>query len=262
MNQAKIYLLEGVSEPPNQQQTLASIAVLHDPTIAALSNFACLLWLQGESDNALHHALKAVELAQTINHPFSSAYANLFCAVIYQLRNDADNVMKHADAVWEIAERYNFIFWQAMAQMMKTWAREQQQSSATNIDRFVEAMKLYGSTGSRLTLSYYLAILADIKMRHGRFDDALVTLNDAIGHFEVSGEAFYLAEIYRLKALCLLKIQGQQSHAMSSVAMREIRDYFERAHQLASDQGAIALVELVNASRQGIDPKLDDATQQ
>jgi len=254
LNQAKIYLLEGISEPPNQRQTLASIAVLHDPTIAALSNFACLLWLQDESDEALNHALKAVRLAETINHPFSSAYANLFCAVIYQLRNDPEQVLKHVGEVWNIAERYNFVFWQAMSLMLKIWAKEQQQTSQLHIDEFIEAMKLFGSTGSRLTLSYYLAMLANIKIRHGKYHEAMQSLNEAIQHAESSGEAFYMAEIYRLKATCIAAEMHKNKLDNSSVMsasdyLREIQDNLSHSFRLAKEQGALAIIKLIKQSQ-------------
>jgi len=257
LNQAKIYLLEGIAEPPNPRQTLASIAVLHDPSIAALSNFACLLWLQDESELALQHALKAVSLAETINHPFSSAYANLFCAVIYQLRNEPEQVLKHTEAVWNIAERYNFVFWQAMSLMLKIWAQEQQNSSTAHIGQFVDAMKLFGSTGSRLTLSYYLGILAHIKMRHGQYHEAMQSLNDAVLHAETSGEAFYIAEIYRLKAICLAaemqhKPQHEEENKSDSQYLIDIQDNLSRAYRIASEQGALAIVKLINHSQQAL----------
>jgi len=246
LNQAKIYLLEGISEPPNRRQTLASIAVLHDPTIAALSNFACLLWLQDESDLALQHALKAVSLAESINHPFSSAYANLFCAVIYQLRNDPELVLKHAQHVWDIAERYNFVFWQAMSLMLIVWAKEQRESSIAHIEQYVEAMKLFGSTGSRLTLSYYLGLLANIKMRHGLYADAMQSLNEALNHIRSSGEAFFQAEIYRLKATCLAaEMRMDYSQEVNRIKSEEIRENLMLAYQLASEQGAIAIIKLI-----------------
>jgi len=254
LNQAKIYLLEGIADPPNSRQTLASIAVLHDPTIAALSNFACLLWLQNDSDEALNHALRAVKLAEAINHPFSSAYANLFCAVIYQLRHDPEQVLKHVQAVWTIAERYNFLFWQAMSLMLKIWAKEQQRSSPAHIEQFVDAMKLYGSTGSRLTLSYFLGLLANIKMRHSLFKEALQSLDEAIQHYENSGEAFYIAEIYRLKAICLagqLRNNGIDiaNDTASLEYSGEIKKYLTLAYNLAKDQGALAIIHLVKQSQ-------------
>lgn len=256
LNEAKIYLLEGISDPPNQRQTLASIAVLHDPTIAALSNFSCLLWLQDESDQALAHAQKAVKLAQEISHPFSSAYAHLFCAVIYQLRDDPENVLRQCAEVWSISERFNFVFWQAMSMMLKIWAMEQHNSSPTHIEEFEQALKLFGSTGSQLTLSYYYALLAKIEMRHDRHEMALTTLNKAIEHAHHSGEEFFLAEIHRLKALCIASIQQHNTIKLGGAShnnqLQEIKDNLGSAFRLASTQGASALITLIKESQQAL----------
>lgn len=205
LEQAKPYLERGTALLTQAPNSFSNVIPIQDPAVAALSNYACLLWLQGNSNQARNLAEQAVATAEQTAHPFSAAYAHLFCAVIHQLLGNVAGVIEQTNLVLGIANRYNFLFWQAMAKMLQAWA-QQRQTSVCATAAFEGALALYHSTGSRITLSYFQALLAELQIDCKQYHAALRILDTAMESASQREERFYLAELMRLKACCLYQL--------------------------------------------------------
>jgi hypothetical protein len=80
---------------------------------------------------------------------------------------------------------------------------------------------------------YHLALLAQAYLHSGRDADAQVTVEEGMAASEETGEAFYLSELFRLRAELLM--QGSEPNRDGGLV------WMERAVKTAESQGATTL---------------------
>jgi len=237
---AKTYLLQGIKNTEISANADSVISASQDSRVAGLSNLACLLWLTGYADQSLATADEAVLLAEKLNHPFSQTYAHLFRAVILHLRGDYLELAKEADVLLEISSQYNFLFWQTTALMMQAWSEFQTTSSSHSIVKFELALKQYEATGSRLALSYYQSMLADLYCMKKKYHEAVTLLDSAIKDTTSRGDLFFAPELMRMMA--------KAQHAINSDNTKT-KAWLDKASSLATQQGANAIQLRIAISR-------------
>ena len=76
---------------------------------------AFALWSLGYPDRAIEHGARALDVAETIGHPFTSAYALFHVALLDVWRGDWDGVHERAGGVLAIAEEHDYQVWRALA---------------------------------------------------------------------------------------------------------------------------------------------------
>jgi predicted ATPase len=69
------------------------------------------------------------------------------------------------------------------------------------------------ATASRLALSEFLALLAEVYGQSGQAEAGLRLLAEALAHVEHTGERFYEAEVYRIKGEILLHAECRVRNA-------------------------------------------------
>ena len=96
-----------------------------------------------------------------------------------------------------------------------------------------EGLAAMCATGCDYRRSYYLSLLAQVCGRAGQIDEGLDLLQEALTSAEAIGEHWKDAELYRLRGELL---------AASGAPTGEVRRIFQVAVDVASRQGATALV--------------------
>jgi tetratricopeptide (TPR) repeat protein len=86
----------------------------NDPRVASLTTSAFGLWLAGQPDLALRHADEAVDLARSLDHPYTSAYARFHAGLLCWWRREPEAALEHANSLLEIADEYDFRIWAAV----------------------------------------------------------------------------------------------------------------------------------------------------
>ncbi len=76
---------------------------------------AFALWSLGYPDRAVEHGVRALDVAEEIGHPFTSAYALFHVALLDVWRGDWERVNERARGVLAIAEEHDYQVWQALA---------------------------------------------------------------------------------------------------------------------------------------------------
>ncbi len=84
------------------------------PGIPCYTTSALILWGLGYPDQALQRAYAAVELAKTVNHPYSLAYALFHTCILQLWRRETELSLASAQAVLEVAEQHEFQIWKAV----------------------------------------------------------------------------------------------------------------------------------------------------
>ena len=210
-----------------------------DPGVATLAFGSVALWLLGRADEALAAGGRSVELARRLGQPSSLALALHFAAMLHQCRGGADDVERFADETIDVATEEGFSFWLAGATVLRGWARAtrgagQGQTTGGGGDAGIAEIRkgLDGwlATGSRTYQTYYLGLLADALLRHGRSAEALPVIDQALGTARALPEGIYEAELYRLKGSALAGPSAAARDALSealAVARRQGAKWFE-----------------------------------
>jgi predicted ATPase len=120
-----------------------------------------------------------------------------------------------------------------MATIMHGWATAIERDPHAGAATIENGIATFKSTGARMMLHFFLALLAEAEGRQGRHADALATIHDALDQVDPNG-GFYEAELHRLRGELIATKDAGGSSANSEEPIRQ-------AIALAHAQGAKAL---------------------
>jgi predicted ATPase len=87
--------------------------------VVSFTTSAFLLWLLGYPDRAQLRAERALEAADALNHPYSTAYALFHVAFLHLWNLNVEEMNVLADRLLVVAERYDYRIWQALALVLQ-----------------------------------------------------------------------------------------------------------------------------------------------
>ena len=160
-------------------------------------------WLLGEPDDALRLVRWATDLARSIRHPVSLAFALAFTAMIHQYRGELDEASVSAAEGIEIARAHNLALWLAWA-TIQHGAALSGLGGPEGIDILRDGVTRWRSTGARAGMTYFLTALAEACIDAGRLDEADAELATAAEVAALNDERFYAPERARLGAAAML----------------------------------------------------------
>lgn len=204
LTEAYQYLERGIDiKLEDRQRRISTQSHSQDTEVANLSNAACVLWLMGFPDKCLETSRQSVKLAEQLQHPFTRTYAHNFHSIAFQLCGDVTGTLVESQQIISLAEDYKFPFWQATGLMMESWALMQEDADSNHISVFEDALNAYQGTGSRLAISYFQALLAELYCQIEDYEQANKTIDAALQEAGTSGECLFEAELYRVKAVAI-----------------------------------------------------------
>jgi predicted ATPase len=199
-------------------------------TVASRIFGAHALWYMGYPDRGLRQCQEALTFARALDHPPTLAFVSQI-AMHHQLRGEALPAEKHAEVALDLARRHDFKFWLSRATISHGWAAAAQ-GREQGLDEIRRGIDAYRATGAELEGSVWAAMLADALLRHGRAQEALAILADAVTKASISGVRPHLAELHRLNGEALAQSGALHEEAVAS---------FQRAVEVAQEQGAKSL---------------------
>lgn len=221
------------TEVGNKASPSTLVSYSQDAQVAAHANASCVLWLLGHPDQAMERGKLALDLAKELSHPFSQAYALNFLGTLTQLCGDFALTHQYADAQIALSETYGFSFWAATGRMLKAWAESKNHPPEVTCQTFQDALKDYEKSGNRLALSYYQAVLAGLYQDAEQFEDAQRVIDSTLLETASSGEAFFTAELLRLK--------GELAMTQAPADYSSAEALFIQAHEQANHQKSNSL---------------------
>jgi predicted ATPase len=174
---------------------------------------ALALWHLGFSDKARQLNDEMLELARTINQPFSLEYALHHTAWLYQHCRLGIPARAAGDEQVRIATEQGFVFWHASGTLYVAGGLLLQGQLEQGLRLLQKGLEAYRATGAELALPYYLSMLADGCILTGRFAEAGAALNEALTLVEKNDDRFQEAELYRLQGELLLVESDDQTAA-------------------------------------------------
>jgi predicted ATPase len=222
------------------------ICYSQDPGVVGLSYMAHVLWLLGYPDQALEKTREALNLAHTLAHPFTLAFAMNFACEIHQLRGDMKASQEQAEALIALASEQGFPLWLAGGMVQKGHALFEQGKTEEGMAQMRQAMNDFQTIGIKVGKPGGLATQALVLVKVGQIEEGLNTLAEAFATVENNdGEKQFTAELYRIKGELLLMqaASGQKANfnenvTALSLAEQQAEQCFHHALAIARDQGA------------------------
>jgi predicted ATPase len=203
-----------------------------DPGIASLNYASWALWSLGYPEQALKRAGESLALAQELAVPLSLVYAQIVAGSCYAFCQDWQKAQEFAEACIDLSTEQGFPYWLAGGILLRGWALAGQGQAEEGVAQIRQGLTMGRATGSRLTNSIHLAILAETYGRMGQVEEGLTTLDEALAIAHRGGEHFYEAEIHRIKGELLL---------MRGEADAQVEACFRQAIEVARRQEAKSL---------------------
>jgi predicted ATPase len=198
-----------------------------DAGVTCRCYLALALWHLGCPQQALEINDRMLQLARTIDQPFSLEYALHHRAWLYQHSRLGLQAQTAGDEQVRIATEQGFRFWQASGTLYAAGGLLLQGRMEQGLRLLQKGLGDYRSTGAELGLPYYLSILADGCIQTRRFAEARLALNEALAFVEKNDERFQEAELHRLRGELILAESGDPAAA---------EECFRRAVEIAQHQ--------------------------
>jgi DNA-binding SARP family transcriptional activator len=203
----------------------------HNPGSACHTWAALSLWFLGYPDLARQRARDAVALAEDPRRRHGYATALAHAAIVEQCRLDAAATRATAEAAIAAATEGGYVYRVAMATILNGWALAAEGSHEHGIAELERGLNLSRETGARMDDPYYVALLADARLRAGRFDLALAAVEVGFADLASGRRYFFESELHRLAGEALLRLEQPE----------EAETRLHKALELARAQRSLSL---------------------
>jgi class 3 adenylate cyclase/predicted ATPase len=202
----------------------------HDAKVCALGERAFSLWFFGDEVAAAESMDAAMRWADSIDHLNSTLHALEFAIELNRYRDDYAGVVAVADRIMDLGQAMPSVL--TKATLFRSWAQAMSGDVAAALDEFEAAFARQREIGTYEGIPIYDGMRAEIFERAGRHEDAVAVLDEAIVASTRSGQVYWLAELYRQRAV----LRHASGHRDEDVAA-DLR----RAAEIAAAQQATAL---------------------
>jgi len=175
------------------------------PHLTCLGYDALTLWLLGYPEQAVQRSHAALSLAQQWGHPYTTASALRFAAVLRQFRRETQQTQTCAEAMLARAREQRFVAREAEATRLHGWVLVMQGREEAGIRMIQQGLAAIRATGEALQL-LWPAMLAEAYGRVGQPEEGLQVLAEVRGRSPQPEEHLGEAELYRLTGELLQQI--------------------------------------------------------
>jgi predicted ATPase len=186
-----------------------------DVGVIACSIVPMACWALGYPDQALAYANRSVALAEEISHPLSLTCALFNAALAHVFRGEREHTRERAAQTVHLADELGFFF-DKLGYILLGWAEEGSPEAGEHGDplRLMEdSLAQYRSTGSCVSQTCYMALIAEVALRRGDVARARRYLTEALELVEHTQERFWAADLHRLLGETALREGGPDARA-------------------------------------------------
>jgi predicted ATPase len=128
--------------------------------------------------------------------------------------------------------------YQAMATIMAGWSLIDEGQPEQAIEQIKAGLVALNSTGTELVRPHFLALLADALGTASLSEEGLTVLDEAVELVHRTQEAYYLAELHRLKGELLLIQSSNREVDENATAVARAKECFHDAIRIGRQQKA------------------------
>jgi tetratricopeptide (TPR) repeat protein len=170
---------------------------VHTQSLLSIALF-CL----GQVDEAMKVGLDALEAADALRHPHSTALALGYVGgLLFGLCGAKHELMRSARQLISLSEEHRLGVFRLLGSVFLGWSLCQQGDLENGIATLEEAIDKLEAIEFRLSMSSYLAILADAQRQQGNIDDAKKACDRALALISSGADRWFEPEVLRIDAL-------------------------------------------------------------
>jgi predicted ATPase len=195
----------------------------NDPAVSSLFYSGLALCYTGFPDKGLEQSMQALKLAEALDHPFNIAYAHMGNALIHQHRGEVSETQKSAEALTQLAGEYGFVHWLAWGNVLLGWTKAMQGDMENGITSLNQGINIHRAIGSHISLPTELGLLSEAYFVAGKPRESLGVIDEALKEIDTRGEAWWHAQLLRLKGEITSEYDAQsaESHIRSAITIAE-----------------------------------------
>jgi predicted ATPase len=236
---AREYFARGIALYDFEQHHALGYRYGIDPGTICRTYDAVSLWHLGYPDQAMERAHDAFALSQRLVHPFSQTWGLITLALIHSSRREGALAQDKAEAAIAMATEKGLMQELAISMSIRACAVIHQGKADEGIPQLDEAMAAYQATGTRLSRTNWLVVLADAYRQTGQAEHGLAIITEALTFIEETDERWWEAEVHRVKGELVL-IQGSQDDSQNGNVSTAV-NCFQTALNIARRQEARSL---------------------
>lgn len=178
-----------------------------DPAITCRAQLGRVLWLLGSPDQAVAVSEAALTRADQSGQPHSIVFALWVDMFLRQFLGEVAATADRADRILVLAREHDLPLYRTWAGIVRGWALAMQ-GEPEGVVAIQQSLAVYDRICSALSRTHFLGMLAEALGKHGRVDEALAVVNDALADVERYSERYYEAALYRIRGELLLQLPG------------------------------------------------------
>ena len=164
------------------------------------------LWLRGFADRARSIAKTAIDEAVSGVHPISICVSLAYGSPVFLWSRDLRSVENYAARLIEYARRHSIEPYRAVGLGLKGAVAIARDEPEAGVGLLRAALEILTTLRLNIFVAEFMGSLADGLRAHGQVEEALITINQAIGRAADCGSAYDMAELLRVKAQILAAI--------------------------------------------------------
>lgn len=221
-----------------------------NPRVVCLAYMSLCLWFLGFPGQARQRGEEAIALAESLSEPFSLSQALNFVTITTQLLGDLPEAEALAERGIQLSIDQQFPQRLAVGHIHLGWAVAMQGQAEKGIDLISQGRAGWATSGATIAEPYYLKLLAEAYRAGQRIDEALSTLDDALGPLANPGEHWWDAKLYRIKGE-LLRQRSIPEEAAAEACFQQALSIARQQHATSWElRAAISLCRLWQKQRQ------------
>ena len=218
--------------PPPMSKRLAMVHFGFDPRIRALVILGRALWLVGRADDARRVTTETIREATETGQPVTLASAFVWTSSVFLWSGDLNAAEEIVDKLVAYAERHALgPYHVAVGLGLKGELAVKRGAAGVGVDLLRRSVEGLHAENQQMLQTVFATALAEGLGVLGQHDEALVTIDRAIGATARNGGSFDLPEMLRVKG-----------HLLASAPVAdedEAERYLVRALECARGQGAL-----------------------
>jgi DNA-binding winged helix-turn-helix (wHTH) protein/predicted ATPase len=202
---ARPYLEQGIALANAAAQ--APLLLQHGVALGVrcLAMAAWTLWCLGYPEQAVQRSQEALAQAQTLDHPYSLALARTYAICLAHHRRDIVTAQGQAAALLPLARAHGFPLWIGYGTFWQGWVAAMHHCPARGLEQMLQGLQAIVASGQTVSRPLCLLLCAEVAGSHGRSEEGLRLLAEAMAVLAANGRGDLLAEGYRLQGELLLR---------------------------------------------------------
>jgi predicted ATPase/DNA-binding winged helix-turn-helix (wHTH) protein len=169
------------------------------------------LWLRGLSDQALRFVRRAIDEAESRDHPVPICISLVYASTLLLWTGDLPGASALIEQLIVHAGRHSLAPYRALGIALKGELAIACHELEAGLDLLRSGLETLRAQQSNLQITGFIGALAEGLRKTGQFEEALFTINGAIARATNSGVEFDLSELLRIKSQILVARHDRES---------------------------------------------------